>query len=278
MTTRVAGRVGFVVPTRNSARTIAACLASLRAQEHPDCEIVVVDNHSDDRTREIAATYADEVVVSGPERSAQRNHGARISSGSILVFVDADMRFEPGVAGDVVRLLGPGGDERVGAVVVPEHAFGEGFWARCRVLEKELYLGDPAVEAARAFRAGDFEAAGGYDESLTGGEDWELPDRVIAGGRILGRTESRVWHDEGRIRLRSQFSKKRYYGRGVAAYLSRSGNGAHRPLVRRSLLRRPLRLARRPHVTAGLAVLKAVELSGIASGVLEARRRRSPVA
>ncbi len=271
MSARVARRVSFVVPTRHAGRTLRACLESIRRQDHDDVELVVVDNHSTDRTREIAVAIADVVALGGPERSAQRNQGAALATGSVLVFGDADMVFEPSVARDVVDLLGDDGDSRVGAVVIPEHAFGTGFWARCRVLEKELYLGDPAVEAARGVRAVDFARVGGYDESFVGPEDWDLADRVVAlDDRRLARTAGRVWHDEGRIVLRAAFRKKRYYGHGVAAYLATS----QRRTLRRHVLREPRRLARRPDLAAGLAVLKAVELSGIATGVVAARVRK----
>jgi glycosyltransferase involved in cell wall biosynthesis len=261
--------VSFIVPTRNTERTLRACLESLRAQSHPDVEIVVVDNHSDDATAAIARELADRLEVSGPERSGQRNHGACVSSGSVLVFADADMVFDTHVASEVFARLGPAGDPTIGALVIPERAFGSGYWARCRVLEKELYLGDPAVEAARAFRAEEFFDVGGYNETYVGPEDWDMADRATVAGRRVDRIDATVWHDEGRLRLRTAFRKKRYYGRGLALYL-RAAN--HRHLPRRSLMKlRPL--ARKPHLAAGLAVLKTVEVSGGALGIAAARRQ-----
>jgi len=56
--------VSFVVPTRNSARTIAACVLSLRNQTYASVEVVVVDNESTDDTAERAlAAGADRVVI-----------------------------------------------------------------------------------------------------------------------------------------------------------------------------------------------------------------------
>jgi glycosyltransferase involved in cell wall biosynthesis len=261
-------RVSFVVPTKNAARTLGACLQSIREQDLEDVEIVVVDNFSTDATPAIGRELADVFDSCGPERSAQRNRGARLAAGSVLIFADADMVFERGVAREALARLGPSGDLSVSALVIPERAFGAGFWARCRVLEKELYLGDTAVEAARAFRASDFFEVGGYDERYTGPEDWDLADRITAIGGRLARTRAHVWHDEGHIELRAAFRKKRYYGRGVAAYL----RAPDRRRLPRRVLSQPRELVRRPVLSAGLAVLKTVELSGIAAGVADARR------
>ena len=60
--------VSVVVPTRNSARTIERCLRSIRAQSHPEVELIVVDNDSDDATPELAVGIADLVLHAGPER------------------------------------------------------------------------------------------------------------------------------------------------------------------------------------------------------------------
>jgi len=91
-------KISFVVPTRDSARTLDACLRSLRAQTHPDVEVIVVDNQSTDGTAEIARRHADQVVAWGPERSAQRNKGTACAAGDVVVFVDSDMVLEPHVA------------------------------------------------------------------------------------------------------------------------------------------------------------------------------------
>jgi len=265
-------RLTVVVPTRNSDRTLEACLASVREQTVP-VGLVVVDNFSADRTAAIAARFADRVLVLGPERSAQRNAGWRMAGGEAVAFVDSDMRLEPTLAQESLALLEA--RPRLGAIVLPELAFGEGYFAACRALEKRLYVGDITVEAARVFRTEALAEVGGYDESLTGAEDWELPDRVVAAGWQLGRTQSQVWHDEGRVRIGRQFAKKRYYGQGVRRYHERIPPERRRAVSRRSLLD-PVALAHDPLHAAGLIALKLVEAAGIAAGVVqEARATRS---
>lgn len=262
-------RVSVVVPTRNSARTIEACLASIRAQDHPDLELVVIDNESSDETVAIARGDADRVDDFGPERSAQRNHGARLATGAVVMFIDSDMVLDRSVVSEAVAVLDR--DHRVGAVIVDEVAFGDGWLVRCRQLEKALCAGDPSVEAGRVFRRTALDAVGGYDESLYACEDWDLADRVAALGWQTGRVQALIRHDEGRISLPAAFGKKRYYGRNGGGWLSTDAASARR--------RRPAALlgaiARSPSpgtVRVGLVVLKATEWAGFGVGALERRR------
>lgn len=269
-----APRVAVIVPTRDAARTIEACLASARAQYDASgapvpVELVVVDNGSTDGTPELAAALADRVIDAGPERSAQRNIGAAAATTADIVgFVDADQLIGATVVAEVTDLLDRAAD--VGPVVVPEVSAGQGFWASCRALERRLSQGDERTEAARFFPRRVFVDAGGFDEDLTGPEDWELHDRMVAAGWRVGRTRAQVVHDEGRLRLTTCFAKKRYYGRCVPSYRSlpwarRGAFDARRALPdRATVLHAPVR-------AGGLVVLKAVEGAGIVIGAASAR-------
>lgn len=268
--TRVHGRVSFVIPTRNNARTIAACVASARLQGG-DIEVIVVDNYSTDGTARIARRHgADHVVVAGPERSAQRNRGFDRSTGTIVAFIDSDM-----VCGDqlanALRELFRTTD--VCAAVLPETAFGTGYLAACRALEKRLYLGDMSVEGARAFRHDVFEQAGGFDESLFGFEDYELTDRLRSAGLRIGRCSRGVRHDEGRVRLRQLWRKKRYYGSQWDVWTARQVDPRR---LRRLPMRPAVLLADLFHLP-GLVVLKVVDFSGLLAGLVAARRRRGSI-
>lgn len=265
--------ISFVIPTFNSARTITACVSSLRNQTYPEIEIIVVDNGSKDHTAALAQTAgADEIITQGPERSAQRNRGAADSHGQILVFIDSDMVMEPNLASQIVDKFRSRSD--LGALIIPEHSFGEGFWTKCRVHERSLYVGNEAVEAARAFRREVFHTVGGWNVNLTGPEDWDLDDRIRAQGVQVGRVDAHIWHDEGRIRLRGTFGKKRYYGQWIAAYLEAHDDGLRR-IRRGDVLQKCGEMVRHPVLTTGMFTLKSIEAAGVYVGMRDARAGRA---
>lgn len=266
--------VSVIIPTRNSSRTLEACLRSIRMQCHPGVETIVVDNASTDGTLAIAKQFADVVLTCGPERSAQRNFGARIAHGDYLLFVDSDMILPEQV---VAACLATIRATEAPAVIIPERSVGVGFWARCRALERSCYVGDDLVEAARFYPRKEFEAANGFDETLTGPEDWDLSRRVTSGIR-LPRTDVQILHDEGRIRLAAWLAKKRYYAPGVLRYLRMHGPTTLRQanvVMRPAYLRYWRRLIKHPGLAAGVITLKGLEVLAALSGMFAAQRDSS---
>jgi glycosyltransferase involved in cell wall biosynthesis len=249
--------IAVVVPTRNSARTLRACLESIRAQRVA-CTLVVVDNHSTDETKAISAELADLVLEAGPERSAQRNRGAEATDAAIVGFIDSDMALSPEVVGDAAAAIRDG----AASVIVPEVTVGEGYWARVRAYERTFYRGNDAIEGPRFFSRQTFDKVGGFDEAMTGPEDWDLALRTAGLGRRV-RIGATITHDEGRVTYFDACRKKAYYAHGVALFLRkyrRLGvvHGAQRPWLRqpRALIQ-PLGL--------GLIVLKIGEVTAMAT-------------
>jgi glycosyltransferase involved in cell wall biosynthesis len=211
--------VSVIVPTKNSSKFLEACLRSVKEQSYKRIELIVVDNSSTDDTQAIARRITDKVFTKGPERSAQRNFGAAQAAGEYVVFIDSDMVLSKGVIGSCVQAMAS--HPNAAGVIIPEESFGVGFWAQCKKLERSFYVGVDAIEAARFFGKAAFEKAGGYNEALISGEDWDLSDRIEALGNIV-RIGDFIYHNEGRISLGKTLRKKHYYARQARAYLSHS--------------------------------------------------------
>jgi len=95
--------VSIIVPARNEEASLGDCLESLTAQSGVAFEIIVVDDASTDRTREIAQSFAGVRVISArplPSGWTGKNNavvaGAKEAPAQWLLFTDADTVHLPG--------------------------------------------------------------------------------------------------------------------------------------------------------------------------------------
>lgn len=260
--------VSVVIPTKNSGKLLARCLASVRQQTYKQIELIVVDNHSSDETREIAKAFDSQVYLHGLERGAQKNLGAMRSTGAAIFFVDADMELSPAVVEESVEAL-----RQYDALMIPEISVGEGFWNECVALERSCYIGDDHTEAARFYRREAFEGLGGFDETLVAsGDDMDLNQRARRQGYKLGRINAHIIHQEGPRSPKSVLLKWRYYGRNMGKYINKNRRDAffqYLP-VRPAWVRHWRRLASAPLHTAGFMFLKLCQFCGVVLGQFEA--------
>lgn len=211
-------QVTVIIPTKNEEKNIARCLESIQISNfkpQTSIEIIVVDNQSTDETVNIAQKLGARVLKTGPERSSQRNFGAKKAKGEILFFIDADMEMEKEVIGQAIALLEK--DRQIKAIIVPEISVGENYWASVRALERSCYLDEKTIEAARIFDKKAFLEIGGFDENLIAAEDWDLTQRIAKLGKI-GRVKAKIIHHEGKLSLIAHLKKKYYYSKNIKFY------------------------------------------------------------
>lgn len=258
--------VSVIVPTLNCAATIERCLCSLKAQTYPHIEIIVVDNHSDDGTAQAAAQYAT-VLQAGPERSAQVNFGARHARGSYLYRIDGDFELDPGVVAACVAAVK---EDDLDAIAVPNRSLGDSYWAHVRALERDTYLDDSLIVAARFWTREAFEAVGGFDESLVSCEDLDLHNRLLDAGLKVGRITPGEVHLGEPDSLRAYAVQSFYYGPSVLRYLRKHPRRGTRQMVplRPSYIRHRKMLACRPRLLLGLIVLKVIQYTAAVAGIL----------
>jgi len=263
--------VSVIITTKNEASHIRQLLESIKNQTYSNIEIIVIDNNSIDATKGIANQYTQHVFNFGPERSAQRNFGAMKAKGKYVVFLDADMILEPTVIEECVQMMQTRNQELL-ALVIPEKSIGTGFWTACKALERSYYEGVDWMEAARWYKKTIFIKLKGYDETLTGPEDFELPQRVIhTYGNVIGRIHSYIFHDEGNLTLAKTLTKKYYYGRKMrryrqiarkSAFMKQSSLWARYALF----IKHPKKLLDDPIHALGMFVLKTAEMIALGLG------------
>jgi glycosyltransferase involved in cell wall biosynthesis len=132
--------LSVIVPARNEADTIAACLQSLVTQSEPgfllgeDWELLVVDDGSTDETRRIALEFLGATVLEAPPLregwTGKANalwFAANRAKGKWLLFTDADTVHEPG---NLRRAMHEAGRHRVTMLSYSPRQRVRGFWQR----------------------------------------------------------------------------------------------------------------------------------------------------
>jgi glycosyltransferase involved in cell wall biosynthesis len=197
--------VSIIVPARNEQACLGSCLQSLLQQKGVDYEILVVDDGSTDRTREIAASFPGVAIIDAPALPPGwigKNNavlaGARAAQGEWLLFTDADTIHRPGA---LARALEEA--KKQGAALLsysPQQTI-EGFWQKAvmPVIFAELArtyrpaeVSDPQSPAAAAngqyllVSRDAYEAVGGHASVATNIlEDVVLARRIKQSGRKI---------------------------------------------------------------------------------------------
>lgn len=270
-----------VLCTRDRADQLRGALDSLLAVDHPDFEVVIVDNApSDESTRELVEALTDPRVryvrEPVPGLSSARNAGVRAARHDIVAFTDDDVVVDR----SWLRAVASGfsrGDDVVcvsglvasGELRTPtQRWFDERVtWSRNLAPRVHRLSAPPADRPLFPFAVGDYGTGanfamrrsailelGGFDEALGvgtvtgGGEDIDMFSRVVlAGGALAVEPAALVWHRH-RADLEALRVQARGYGTGLGAWLTKI---ALRPRTLRMALQRAPRAVR--HLVVGSA-------------------------
>jgi glycosyltransferase involved in cell wall biosynthesis len=196
----------IIVPCRNEASSIEACLRSILSQEPLSgrFEVIVADGMSSDGTREkvIAFAQADDRVrmIDNPHRVTPSGLNLAITAARapVIIRMDAHTEYPPDYVRRCLATLEETEADNVGGVweIVPAHngpmataiARIQGHWfgvgsATYRI--SDSYSGPADTVPYGCFRRSVFEKVGMFDERLIRGQDLEMNARIRKQGGVI---------------------------------------------------------------------------------------------
>ncbi|OGO21361.1 MAG: hypothetical protein A2144_03805 [Chloroflexi bacterium RBG_16_50_9] len=268
--------VSIIIPTLNASGMLKGCLESIAQQTYPNIEVIGVDANSRDDTAEMFKQHGRVFVFElRPDMvwgtPYQQNFGATQANGKYLYFVDADMVLPPDVIENYVRQMEAEGAH---SMVIPEISFGEGFWARCKVLERSCYLlGDPLMEAPRFHMKTVWDKLEGLDPKMGSEYDQDIHMRLLQSGYKVTRSDRAVYHNEGSLSLGKLIQKRFVYGKTLKYYLRRHGRNMkiytnQLTMLRPVYFRNWKQLIKDPVHLAGFGIMKTVEAMAFFGGFI----------
>jgi glycosyltransferase involved in cell wall biosynthesis len=222
-------RLSFVIPAYNEEAYLPACLESILAQTQSlatPTEIIVVNNASTDRTREVALQYPGVTVVDEPRKGLTfaRQAGFAASSGSLIANVDSDSRLTPGWVETVLRTF----DQTPTLAALSGPVVYYDLTPRQRVFVQVFYLIAFATYVTNRYilrvgsmvQGGNFitsraalEAIGGFNLAISFyGEDTDIARRLNTVGEVRFTLALKMFSSARRLRKEGMFTMAWRYG------------------------------------------------------------------
>jgi glycosyltransferase involved in cell wall biosynthesis len=168
--------ISLIIPCHNEAVLLPRLLASIETARHAfrgdpaDIEVIVADNASTDGTATLAASAGCRVAFTDVRRiGAARNAGAAVARSRILAFIDADSQIHPDTF-NVITALMARSDVIGGSTGATMERWSVAI-AVCYAMMIPVVWATTMDIGVVFCRRADFDAVGGYDESLKFAED-----------------------------------------------------------------------------------------------------------
>ncbi len=213
--------ISILIPAFNEEKVLARTIETVIEATYPNKEIIVIDDGSTDRSRQIAEGFADQgvKVVHRPNggKATALNHGLMFARGEVIVVVDSDSRV---CKNTLVELVKPFRDPEVAAVAGNIKVFNRGnLLTKCQALEYIASInisrraldifGSVAVVpgALGAYRREALESSGRYDpDTLV--EDFDITIKALKSGKVVQASSSAISYTEAPQTIR-EFVKQR---------------------------------------------------------------------
>ena len=210
--------LSIIIPTYNEEEYLPVLLESIKEQDFDDYEVIVADANSTDRTREIAEEYGC-IVVDGGLPAVGRNNGARVAKGEYLIFLDSDLKLTEDYLRDVlyefkmeglgiaITQMKPMSDKVEDKIF---HEFANYFMISVEKI-KPHGAGCYGIIAKKKLH----DECGGFDESLTFGEDTDYIERLAKKERFRVLRNAKIYVSTRRLEEEGLTTLIRQYGKST---------------------------------------------------------------
>ncbi len=182
-------KISVVIPAHNEGRYIGKCLSSIRVAElyiNLPVEIVVSLNRCTDNTEAVAKSHGAITVIEDSRNIAKvRNAGVKASTGDVLVTIDADSWMTPDMLKEILHRLKSGRYIGGGIKLKSERLSFGIITAEVIYSLFRLFTGLTGGGAYWILRK-DFDAIGGFDESLLSAETLQFSRKIRSAGKQQG--------------------------------------------------------------------------------------------
>ena len=181
-------KISVITSAYNSAETIGDTLDSVRQQDYPSIEYIVVDGASSDGTMDIVAEYDDIVSLSISEPDGgiydALNKGIALATGDVVGFLHSDDLFaDPSVLSKIARAFESSGTDAVyGDLDYVQRADPNQIHRKWRSKPFDpalFYKGWMPAHPTFYLKRAHYETFGGYDTSFRQSADYELMLRML---------------------------------------------------------------------------------------------------
>lgn len=238
--------ISVVIPVYNDSNTLSRAVDSILNQTYEVCEIIIVDDCSEDHPKAVVDQYDDERITFETHEenrggSAARNTGIGIASSEYIAFLDADDEWKPTKIQKQITELQSQSDDWVivhcgvenkrGALNTLGHSLSKFVGVQDRnptkegdtdVIREVLRMNLHMSTSSLLIKYETVRAVGGFDERFQRHQDWEFLIRVLTEGKLAyvdeplvikhgtGRPSASV-HEEAKQLFLEEFSKEIYH-------------------------------------------------------------------
>lgn len=201
--------VSIIITSKNNLDNLIRLYNSIINQSYKNYEILIIDNFSEDETKNYFKNKNVKFYSHGPERSSQRNYGIKKAKNELILILDSDMILNKNLIHDCIALIKKGYE----AIYIQETILSNSQMQKIIRNHERLYYSGSFNDCPRFLKKELVHRIGFFDENLTGPEDWDFNNRffLFKVKTYNFNKKNLLFHDERNLTFfDTAFKKKRY--------------------------------------------------------------------